>query len=367
MAKGKHSVALFEVISSSRGRERPAARPPIFRAPRWMSLRRRGGGGSGGSGGQDPTTERAPTAEEIAADPTLKPITVPTRLDATGAPVVVGRVVPQPAPAPPAPVVVETPAEANDPWSADGDDLLSSVDDAPRRGRRAPFSFDVNSDRQEIVLRMRYTAAVLTGFTVLVLIGLAYVTGRQTAQPAPQLADGVSTDLIRRGPVHPTVMNVGDGRDLSGGRGRGATARADGPAFATEQTAGPVTSPEGTELASPAADRQPPQVGAAVEQNARRIIGLNYVLVQSYPDAVDAEKACEVLRRAGIEATVERGLSFAPSRYCVVGTLGFASPYKTRPEYQQYVKAIERASATLGSRSSLRHFEPTPLKWQARG
>ena len=94
---------------------------------------------------------------------------------------------------------------------------------------------------------------------------------------------------------------------------------------------------------------------------------MNYVLVQSYKDSEEAGRAVELLRQASIPATIEHGLPIAPGKYSVVGTAGFASPFKTKPEYRQYLNAIDHVSGQLTSKSGVRHFEPMCFRWPGAG
>ena len=142
------------------------------------------------------------------------------------------------------------------------------------------------------------------------------------------------------------------------------------------------TSPEaGTGASSP---QPPPQTGATEQVTAKpngtepvtghswggqplpadgkRVVGLNYVVVQSYPDRKSAEEARDVLIHAGIPATVEqklRGLN--PSWFMVVGTEGFER-VKSGP-YLGYEKRIRQLSDGFAKKKSFKAFEPLPYKW----
>ena len=105
-----------------------------------------------------------------------------------------------------------------------------------------------------------------------------------------------------------------------------------------------------------------------VEDGERRI-GLQYVLVQSYPPEEKhlAEDAVAALRDHGVPSTVEMGLPWAPRWYSVVGMKGFDRT-KDSPEYRAYVSKIEQVSDKFAGTSKFKQFEPKPLRWQqARG
>jgi hypothetical protein len=104
----------------------------------------------------------------------------------------------------------------------------------------------------------------------------------------------------------------------------------------------------------------------AAVQDDRRIVGLNYVVIQNYfDDRKAAEEARDVLLKHGVRCTVEPGPEgWANMKwFSVVGTSGFD---KTRqsPEYAQYVANIMNISKEYAGTSRFKQFDPQPFKWR---
>ncbi len=97
--------------------------------------------------------------------------------------------------------------------------------------------------------------------------------------------------------------------------------------------------------------------------DGKRTIGLNYVIIQSYPEQKTAEEARDALAKSGISTTIEKGLrGLNPSWFTVVGTDGFARIRST--EYENYVKRVQQVSDSFAkSRKSFKAFEPMGYKW----
>ncbi len=91
-----------------------------------------------------------------------------------------------------------------------------------------------------------------------------------------------------------------------------------------------------------------------VPDRPTRAVGLNYLVLQSFPRHADAISYQKRMERAGIDCSVERGLPGFTSKswYSVVGTRGF--DLKTdKDEYQRRVRQLE----DLGT-------EPQAYKWR---
>jgi hypothetical protein len=97
--------------------------------------------------------------------------------------------------------------------------------------------------------------------------------------------------------------------------------------------------------------------------DVKRQVGLNYVIVQSYPNEEDANKARDALNQAGILCTVERGIpGWKSTWYMVVGINGY-DKIRTK-EFEQYIESINAVSAKFGGNSKFKKFEPQPKKWE---
>src|SRR5439155_3126873 len=114
-----------------------------------------------------------------------------------------------------------------------------------------------------------------------------------------------------------------------------------------------------------AAVSEPKQPPANVVRDAKRTVGLNYVVIQNYfDDEKAATDARDVLIKHGIPCTVEHGPEgWAPMRwFSVVGIDGFAKT-KRLPEYDKYIADIMKVSKEFAGNSHFKQFEPMPLRW----
>jgi hypothetical protein len=115
-------------------------------------------------------------------------------------------------------------------------------------------------------------------------------------------------------------------------------------------------------VATPAPSPSPAPTQSA-GPNGKRIVGMQYVVIQSYPDPEDAKDAVDALKKAGIDATVERIPRYAKSWSCVVSTRGFDHT-KNNPEFKDFMKAIQDASNTFARPGTFRSFQPGVITWK---
>ena len=155
---------------------------------------------------------------------------------------------------------------------------------------------------------------------------------------------GATSDQLQRGPTNPVVLDVG---------------RTAEPAPQAQQHQPPVAMANRNPNATPV----PPPPAANVRGD--RIIGMNYVIVQSYPEESEAKAAVETLRQHGIGCTVEKGTPYAPKWFSVVGVQPF-DQLTGNPQYTAYKKQIEAVSDKFASNSKFKRFEPKPFKWQKK-
>jgi hypothetical protein len=300
MAKGKHAAALFEVIHADRRFGKKGSPAESLSTPKWWFK------GKGRS--------RAASASPAASMPVAA--TSPEPLD-----------------------------------------YMPSV---PSDGGGRSVDVKVDPDRQQINFRLTYSSAIVGGFTLLVVLSLAYVIGRKmSAGPAAAVAATVSTEEIRKQPAQPGVMDLAKAaRDASGVR----SIAPDGDESAHVIDPNPAN---GNVTRAPA---PPPLVktsAAAQPFNGNRIINQNYVVIQSFPESEKAlaEEAAKRLNQAGIGATVERGLKgWPPTWYSVVGTMPFERT-RDNPVYDAYKQSIMDVSAKYAGKSQYKKFDPIPKKW----
>jgi hypothetical protein len=242
------------------------------------------------------------------------------------------------------------------------------------------IGMSLDADRQLVRFQLSYTGALVSAFTVVVAIALAYMAGRGTAhRPVPALTDQ-TTEELRNGPAMAEVLDVGNDSEPPPAMAVASSSSAR-PAAQPPQTL--TTTGAQTASRTTVATAQQPAAGAARTQvrpsefnepkppatfmvsDANRTVGLQYVIVQSYPEQEQAlaESAMAMLNQNGVLCTVERGLPYAPSWYCVVGITGFAR-VKEVPEYDAYVNRILQISNQFAGTSKFKKFEPKPFRWR---
>jgi hypothetical protein len=295
MAKRKHATALFEVYRRTVQTEsgKPGFR---FRAPKWLSRSK---------GDVDSSQSLLSVVDEPA------PVSMPERS-----------------------VRMEIP-----------DDEVDTSHSRP--GVRIA----IDSLDQTISLILSYGSAAVVCFTVVVMLGLAFVMGRHSGRgPLPLLAER-TTEEVRLDKPRADVLDVG--RDAS-----------NAPITPTKTVPTPASMAKPSPKPQTWNDPRPPSTYVAKE--GQRVIGLNYVIIQSYPDQADAENAMKLLEKRGIECTVEPAPASwshsAYKMYSVIGKLGF-DRIRNSPEFEQYKDAILKVSDEFAGRSKFKRFDPSPFKW----
>ena len=245
--------------------------------------------------------------------------------------------------------------------------VLSLVPPVPRVG------LESDPERQEIRFRLSYTAAVVSAFSLVVLIVLAFMIGRRGSRPGlPALADR-STEELRAGPAQPDVLDVHTGS----GDGAGAMALASTDVPATPPTPSTAQQSGGAKLTNSQTTMQgvrpshsePRGPSTLMVTDAKRTVGLQYVVIQSYPPEEEkfAKAAVDLLNSNGVLCTLENGIPYAPRWICVVGVDGF-NRTRNSPEYDQYIGKIRQIEAKAGGSSKfLKKFDPKPYPWKDKG
>ena len=184
MAKSKHSPALFEVVHGKKQLDKRTVEG-VLRTPNWWFKSRKRDVGTGGVA----VVDEPPAFVEPSDDPTAGrslsgPFSAPTR--------------PEPEPQPAAEPVLD-PTEPS---------LELTISPTLPRRAKSPIDIRIDSDRQEVFLRVRYTTAIVTGFALVVLIALAYIVGRHLGRgPSNALAYQRSED-VAEGPIETGVLDV---------------------------------------------------------------------------------------------------------------------------------------------------------------
>lgn len=301
MAKGKHSAALFEVIKGN-GAGRSNGNSQSLLTPKWWFKSRQA---------VSTPAETAPSFNERESS---------------------GGVATAAAPPPPAARTTTIPYS--------------------HTARSSAVHLDFDRSRKEFTLRLRYTTALVSAFGLCALIASAYVIGRhinrgpQTASaaalPAATLPQYVHqapqagvVDASRQRLLHPPV-----------------TADSSEPRKPSE----PVN-------ATPPRDSVSSLVPPGAETRLPRTIGLNYVIIQTYPneELQTAQATCDFITKSGIPCTLEK-TEFARNWICLVGTAGFSKI--SSAEFKTYVDNIIRIGEKFPS-SHFDHIKPAAYKWKA--
>jgi hypothetical protein len=364
MAKRKDSVALFEVITATRKKQEAAATgtgTSVLRTPKWWFKSR----DKSVSGRDVVPGEFGPAALPPASTTPAPQLIAPAEPSLTASSAVVQRV------AAPERVTIPSGVTSVDPFGLDGPEHAPAVRETWLSRVRTAMPWgggkkvDVDSDRREVTIRFRYTTAIVAGFAVCVIIGLAYLTGRRNNDRAAG-ANGISSAAIKAGPVLPDVLKIGpdskppeDHDDIAD-----PPAPPAGGKTGDASKAG-VKPPVPPVPARPAANPNLPGAADGVETVLPRIKGLNYVVIQSYPEEKNALEAQRALAADGIPCTIESGLKgwTADDWHSIVGTHGFAR-IKDAPAYQRYLRAVEAVSKKYAGSSKSKRFEPMAYKWK---
>jgi hypothetical protein len=201
--------------------------------------------------------------------------------------------------------------------------------------------FRIDHGRQELMFRLSYTTAALAAFIGLVLLGLSFVVGKHLAE---RRSDDLAIQALRAGQPDPAVLNL-DHND-----GGGVTA----------PSADHVTDNSSAPQAQPHIAAAAPGDAGVPAGPAQRTIGLDYLVVQSYPTPKSAQDAADMLTQNGIPCTVEHGLRWAPNWYSVVTTAGYP-PHST--EGDTLVDSIHKVAADQAKLGHRWRFEPQGYQW----
>ncbi|MEO6434638.1 MAG: hypothetical protein ABIP55_02605 [Tepidisphaeraceae bacterium] len=234
---------------------------------------------------------------------------------------------------------------------------LPSLPSLPR------FNLSRDEDRQTVRFQLSYTAAAIGIFALVAGIALAYVVGHQTAQrPRPALAEA-PTEELKDGPVTADVLDIGNADEPAPLALAAGPARSGAPA----QTPGAGSAPprRAETAARPASWTEPKGPTTLVVSDAKRTVGLHYVVIQGYPaeEKQMADEAVKLLNGNGVLCTIETGLPYAPRNFLVVGITGF-DRIRDSHEYDEYIGKIKHISETMVGTVKFKRFDPRPFRWR---
>jgi hypothetical protein len=329
MAKGKHATALFEVMNKTK-----------------FAGGRNGSSGGGGGGGGLATPKWWFKSNNAGGDSRPAPVAIeaPQQTVADTSDYVDETPVRQ------APVVIPPLASSIE---------VPSPSPAATTPRTQPVAVSVDPDRQLINLRMSYTSALIGGFGIFIALGLAVLIGKGfTRGPSPAIAS-TSTQQLKQRPPTAGVLNVQRRSDVS--VGSNDTVEGSAPRVAGNTVSTGTRNPQQSFN-----DPRPP--ATFFTDDAHRQNGLNYAIIQSYPDKETAEKAAEFLTKNGIPCTVEQNLPNWklpwPNGCVVVGIRGFAK-VTNNPALDAYKKSIMDVSTKFtNGRSRFAGFAVSMYSWK---
>jgi hypothetical protein len=227
------------------------------------------------------------------------------------------------------------------------------ADDEPRPTMSGPAErLKLNADSHEISLRVSYTHAIIACFTVVVVVALSYLVGRHIAGP-PAPVSSASSAQLQQGPARGEVMEVSAAPQATSEAVQPAVAE---PPLAAAQVASASSGPD--EGATPP---------TRIVDDAQRISGMQYMVVQSYPqqEEVLARAAVDALQQNSIDATMIKGLRgyVGPNWFAVVGTKGFERTLNS-PEYDDYLRKVMDVSNRFAGTAKFKRFEPRIYTWR---
>jgi hypothetical protein len=188
----------------------------------------------------------------------------------------------------------------------------------------------------------RASGSIVGIATALVVIGGISLVRHFTPRPAG--AQTIYTlDGAKHVDIHPSVL------DLSGSS-RSASERSGGAASS------------GASATNTASARTPlPTPAEVIPAGDTRQKDVNYVVIQSYGDETRATDAANFLNNHGIACTVEHGIKGWANLYCVVSLQGFTRV--SGAEYAAYRKKIEDLNPEFAGTKKYNRFEPQAFKW----
>ena len=187
--------------------------------------------------------------------------------------------------------------------------------------------------------RLTYTRIAAAAMLLLIVVMAGYIVFHKSEPP--KLSAGIQPE--RSAVPQASVMDVPAGRSV---------VTAPPPIPAPGSATPPAVNPAPQESSANAA----PAAGS-------RVVGMNYVVFQSYKDEKMADEAKDALVAGGIGATVEKGHPYAPTWFVVIGTQGFP-PKANSASYLQYLNKCKVISEKFAGKSKWKQFEPNAYKWR---
>jgi hypothetical protein len=205
---------------------------------------------------------------------------------------------------------------------------------APEPAETSPVVHD--PERKCINIQVSYATAGILILAVCTALAGAFLTGKHFRLPqTPTTLSNATSEQVRTGPINSTVLAVGKS-----------------------------ASPE--PIVIPSRIAQAPASRPAFDRT--RTPGMNYVVVQSYPELKMAQEAQKILADNGIECTIEKNLPrWANGEwFSVVSIEGYekitGSP--ARDSLMKRIKDVNESYAT--KKNSFKAFSPGDYNWRKK-
>ncbi|HEY0007711.1 MAG TPA: hypothetical protein VGB55_03215 [Tepidisphaeraceae bacterium] len=245
-------------------------------------------------------------------------------------------------------------AEAIEPSTFEGSSSLfgSPIDPAA----------SLDSSRPSLLSRIpfSYSTGLAAGVALLAVAATIFVLTRSTDRPPVAIK------------LQPAVLNIGPNSDKNADKNTGDKPAVKPPVKARQADDAAVgrtsVAPAG-ELALNNTQPAKPQAPAS----AKRVIGLQYVVLLSFPNERDASVLANFLAENGIAATVERALpGYSPSWYSVISVTGFerikdpTDSSKYSPETAAFLDKLKGPMEQYSKDSKFKKsFKPDFYTWRA--
>ena len=336
MAKRRHSTALFEVITKpqafQRATERRAPQPGFLTtAAEWIKRHVQSAPKTRAAVSPNGKAVDAESVENVAA----MMLTAPTRKPAMSDPVESRSVAREHAFTP---IARELPPACQPMDDYEDDELDDEF--------AHTVAVAVDPDQRQISVKMSYTAAVVGGMSLALVVGLAIIAAQRFSRGSSPLLAQTTTDKLREGPAHPEVLEPQ--RRVLTGSPNGQ------PQVARTNSSAPVP---------PKAPVESRSLSSMTTGDGKRYVNLNYVIIQSYHPAEEkmAQEAAAMLNKEGVACTVEKGVK-GYQAITVVGLQGFDKI--STVAYRSYTDHILQISKKLTSNNhSYKALTPVAKKW----
>jgi hypothetical protein len=225
----------------------------------------------------------------------------------------------------------------------------------------------VDSAAGDIRFRVSYAGLVAYAFVFLLALAAAFLVGTRVSSQAMNSDDSMPAS------TEPAAGSIHSQTNSSG------LMAAVGPAAAADNTGAdpdPKAQQQAPDSVHPdvlSIPQHPARLVPAASANARaatplpikktRDIGMIYVVVQSYPEQEQAQKACDFVNAAGIPCTLVQGpANWAPSDwYSVVSLQPFNKHDASLPDFERSVREL---GVKFTSRA-IDQFQPQAYTWRS--